>query len=1100
MEARNNIRLPARWLLAAICSFPCHGEIIVDGSVGQSSGEIPLGPNKQFEIREDVGRTVGSNLFHSFAAFNIAEGETASFTGVSPIENILSRVTGASPSNIDGTLRTDFANSAPNLFLINPAGVLFGPHASLDVQGSFHVSTADFLRLEDGVRFTSFQSAEDQVLTTAPPAAFGFLGDNPGSISFKGSGSLIAETSLLLNGVTVPDGETLSIIGGDIDVASGALSDNTSANARLQAPKGRINIASVASPGEIDLDDLRLSDNAFEQLGRISLAENSEVNLIGDDGEGIFILGGEFRMDSTASINSASDDFGAGDGAPISITATELNLIGGSQIGSGTGLLSSGRGGSVDIRASSSILISGSDPLRLNFSGIFSNASDGSAGTIDLNTPELRMVDGGIIGGDVLLGAGKAADINLEVAKLEIQNLDPNNLTIVSSQALPGSMGILGNIDVKASEFVSISGPNTGIRSVNTTQFDAGTISMEAPKISLVNGARIISRTLADGNAANILLDVENFELTDGASIDSASGGFLGIQPLVGNGKGGNISIKNANVVSISNGPKTIINGIEVLNCSLCTSTSGTGDAGSVDVDTSSLIIDNAAISLSSSGSGDSGIATIDADKLISISGTGGISATTQATSQIGGVEVGDAGSIIIPSNPILSMDGDVTIETTTIGDGNAGIIDIRARRLELTDGAQIGTSSGIASIETGSAFAGKGKGGTLRINSDDVIISGRNTNGIRSGLFSETGGIGDAGSINLTSQSLKIEKQGLISTRSGGDGNAGTIEIRNGNLFMESAGEISSGTGILVGDILFAGSGLGGTIKITDAKNISLSDPGTTISTQTRGSSSAGNIEFDADRINLSNNALVSSESTGIGNAGNITMGGVNDFRSDGGILTTEADQADGGNITLKVNNQVELKSSLINTSVGAGSSGGNINIDPRFVILDNSDIIAQAGAGGTGGKITIVSDFVLRSSDTVIDASAGPAGIDGTVDIDSPDTNISGSLAVLPETYINAGDQLSERCGARSANLNSFVVKGRGAVPLKPQDFTPARSLDSKGSGVLPNEESKTATDLAVSNSDAAGQQSINQSDYAGNMVKAHISNLEPKFTCEK
>jgi filamentous hemagglutinin family protein len=143
------------------------------------------GPN--FVIPDTVGQTVGPNLFHSFGLFNINTGESATFTGPSSIENVLSRVTGGSSSFIDGLLRTQFENASPNLFLLNPAGVLFGPNASLDVQGSFHVSTADYLKLGDGGRFEA-TNPEDSVLTVAPPEAFGFLGERqPAGIAVQGS-------------------------------------------------------------------------------------------------------------------------------------------------------------------------------------------------------------------------------------------------------------------------------------------------------------------------------------------------------------------------------------------------------------------------------------------------------------------------------------------------------------------------------------------------------------------------------------------------------------------------------------------------------------------------------------------------------------------------------------------------------------------------------------------------------------------------------------------------------------------------------------------------------------------------------------------------
>ena len=178
----------------------------------------------------------GPNLFHSFGLFSVGAGDTARFNNTTPqfaTTNILSRVTGGNPSNIFGTIDS-LSYPGANLFLLNPAGVLFGPTASLDVSGSFHVSTADFLRFEDGAQFFADLS-EQSVLTVAPVAAFGFLSENPSPITFQGSGSSTTERFLGLNGITVPEGETLSVIGGDINVTGGLLFGFFPVESRLRA-------------------------------------------------------------------------------------------------------------------------------------------------------------------------------------------------------------------------------------------------------------------------------------------------------------------------------------------------------------------------------------------------------------------------------------------------------------------------------------------------------------------------------------------------------------------------------------------------------------------------------------------------------------------------------------------------------------------------------------------------------------------------------------------------------------------------------------------------------------------------------------------------
>ena len=94
------------------------------------------------------GTITGSNQFHSFGEFSVGTGDIASFNGPAGIANILSRVTGGDVSNIYGTIQSTIEGA--NLFLMNPAGVIFGPSASLNVSGSFHTTTADFLKLGEG--------------------------------------------------------------------------------------------------------------------------------------------------------------------------------------------------------------------------------------------------------------------------------------------------------------------------------------------------------------------------------------------------------------------------------------------------------------------------------------------------------------------------------------------------------------------------------------------------------------------------------------------------------------------------------------------------------------------------------------------------------------------------------------------------------------------------------------------------------------------------------------------------------------------------------------------------------------------------------------
>jgi len=117
----------------------------------------------------------GPNLFHSFGEFGVPTNNIANFLNETalPTTNILGRVTGGNPSNILGTIQTTGFGSA-NLFLMNPAGIVFGPNAALNVGGSVSFTTADYLRLADGAKFTAMPGPQDALISSAPIAAFGF--------------------------------------------------------------------------------------------------------------------------------------------------------------------------------------------------------------------------------------------------------------------------------------------------------------------------------------------------------------------------------------------------------------------------------------------------------------------------------------------------------------------------------------------------------------------------------------------------------------------------------------------------------------------------------------------------------------------------------------------------------------------------------------------------------------------------------------------------------------------------------------------------------------------------------------------------------------
>ena len=302
------------------------------------------------------------------------------------IQNILSRVTGGTRSDIDGTLRSTI--SGANLYLLNPSGILFGPNAQLDVSGSFHATTANYIGLADGVRFNAVPSSADNLLTTAPPAAFGFLTSNPAPIDVQaGVGDFDVG---ITNVLQVPAGQTLSFVGGPINIgaAPGAF-----AGGFVFAPGGRINLVSVASPGEARFDGTGFSVDTFARLGDISIKGNSVI-----DGKEVFIRGGRLVIEQ-ASILPGFFFLNGAPGDPPN-------------------------GGEVNIQVSDSVNIKGPPPDFNGFSGILTFAGGplpGDVPHISIKASSISLSEGALVQ-TVRQGPGNPSNISIEADTVEVRS------------------------------------------------------------------------------------------------------------------------------------------------------------------------------------------------------------------------------------------------------------------------------------------------------------------------------------------------------------------------------------------------------------------------------------------------------------------------------------------------------------------------------------------------------------------------------------------------------------------------------------------------------------------------------------------------------
>ena len=171
------------------------------------------------------GLSKGQTLFHSFTGFSIPNGKAANFDPQGN-RDIITRVTGSSLSDINGTLNSNGAN----FLLINPNGVVFGPNARLNVGKAFMASTANGINLVDSggsaITFGTNQNG-DALLKVAPNVLFNVsalnLGGGTGQISNFGTLKTTNSNQYvgLIGGNVAMNGGQITVPGGRVELEIG---------------------------------------------------------------------------------------------------------------------------------------------------------------------------------------------------------------------------------------------------------------------------------------------------------------------------------------------------------------------------------------------------------------------------------------------------------------------------------------------------------------------------------------------------------------------------------------------------------------------------------------------------------------------------------------------------------------------------------------------------------------------------------------------------------------------------------------------------------------------------------------------------------------
>jgi len=404
-----------------ISTLHTNAEVTLDGTLGRS-GALP-GPD--YQIGADLGKQHGGNLFHSFQDFNLNRAESATFSGPNSVNNVISRVTGGNPSQIDGLIRSTIPNA--DMYLLNPNGILFGKNARLDVQGGFHASTADYLRLKEGGRFDA-TNPRHSLLTVSPVESFGFLDKKIAGISIEGIGEMAkVDGESSMTGLVVPNRKTLSLIGGNIEITGSYYHNDEYLReyrgyirplGNLTAASGRINLASVASKGEVIPTHSTLDVSTFNELGKIILSKKSLLEVSGPTIGSIFIRADELMVSDASRILSNIRDYREGhvvfsnenhhdhDHARIDIEVRNLFVTDQSWIAGYS--FTAGNLGHILIRADNIFLNNGSWINSQSY-------TSGNTGNISIKTHYICIEDSGIA--VIARNTGNAGNIHIQATE-----------------------------------------------------------------------------------------------------------------------------------------------------------------------------------------------------------------------------------------------------------------------------------------------------------------------------------------------------------------------------------------------------------------------------------------------------------------------------------------------------------------------------------------------------------------------------------------------------------------------------------------------------------------------------------------------------------
>lgn len=866
----------------------------------------------------------GPNLFHSFGDFNVGGGDIANFlnnTGL-PTSNILGRVTGGTISNIDGTIQTTGFGSA-NLFLMNPSGIVMGPGASLNVGGSVSFTTAQYLRLLDGLSNGALFYASpgndglaNNILTISA-SAFEFLSASPAGYGFLTAPDPNATITVQGSNLAVPSGQSISLVGGKVIIEGGA---------QLSSPSGTITLGSAASPGEFDVATLGSLPNvdgaSFTTSGSVSLAAGSGINVSGP--RTVFIQGGQLVL----SVNNATLSTSEAPASPDTIV-----------LGPGSSILTANTGTEPGANVQTTV-----GDFRIDGSSITTVTSgSGAGGTVQLQADSLTLENGAAIVTATVDGDGPGGDVTLSVGSATLSG--GSQLVSQSQTFTPEALGRGGQLTIQgvpgaesgAASSVALSGDSFLLSSSFGTG-EGGGVTILSQSLTMDGAGTTVKAEAADvGRGGDIVVGIRDAAFSGGATIQTVTGSADPNAPAAA----------TVTVQGLS-GTESMADAVDLsgTNSGINSDTTGVARSGDVAVHARTITLREGAViqTGTSLNTGAGGTVTIDA-------GTLTISSEARITSLSA---AGNAGQITITADQVTM--NDVSIESSTSSSGRGGDVVLDVGTMTLSNGAAINSSTSSA----GQAGDITMHVGTLSLAGGSRVSSASTGTEIVTNQDRTTQPPGTAGNVSITATSGFTSDASTLATSAEAN-RGGDIAITAHSVHLSN------------GTVITANSN--GPLTVT---HLVLDGNGQLVE-QVVGDGNAGNIRIESDSTVLIEQSSVTTEASQA-SGGQITINAPDMIRLIDSPISTSvagaAEDSNGGNISIDPD-FVVLQGSQILAQAFAGN-GGAIGVTAGLFLADPASVVDASSTLGVSGTVQInapinnLSSVVARLSDSLLAVQA--------------------------------------------------------------------------------------------------------------------------------